>query len=267
MNVKISLVSHGHFHLIDELGGVEILSKEKWIEICIVDNIGEHGFEQWCYERGINYLKNDTCLGFGENNNKAFNHFYERNFEEANNWFFLVLNPDVLITVEQLKLLIETVHSNGIRFSCINLFKDTNNKIYDNSVRNYPSLLDFISSFILSQNKTILDKSLIERPLYVDWASGSFLLFDAKLYKALNGFDENYFMYCEDVDICLRANMIHDCKLTYLPHIQALHLAAHKNRKIFSKHFVWHIKSMCRYLMVKNRILISKYLNHLFYSQ
>ncbi|WP_230350757.1 glycosyltransferase [Lelliottia sp. WAP21] len=264
MQVNISVVSHGHFKLIKDLGSLDLLSNEQNVDVCIVDNIGEEGFASWCNERNINYIKNDIRHGFGENNNKAFNLFKSKYSSASQGWYFLVLNPDVYISPEQLHLLMKTVQTESITFSCINLFKDADYKVYDNSVRKYPSLLDFLSSFVFANNKTILNKSLIIAPRKVDWASGSFLLFEASLYESLNGFDEGYFMYCEDIDICLRANMLHNCKLTYLPDVKALHLAAHENRKIFSKHFIWHVKSMLRYLMVKNCISMRKNLKKLF---
>ncbi|MCS5449771.1 glycosyltransferase family 2 protein [Enterobacter huaxiensis] len=258
MHVNISVVSHGHFELIQQLGCIDSLAKKDWIDICIVDNVGEKGFKSWCSERNIFYIGNEVRLGFGENNNLAYKKFIEEKTINLQKDYFLVLNPDVVIDLVQLQNLLDTVISNSIEFSCINLYKDKEHDTYDNSVRKYPTLCDFLSSFILSKNKTIIDKSTIIEHREVDWASGSFLLFDVALYSALNGFDENYFMYCEDIDICLRANYMHNCKLMYLPEIHALHLAAHENRKLFSKHFIWHVKSMFRYLTIRNRLNIKK---------
>ncbi|EFE7755807.1 glycosyltransferase family 2 protein, partial [Escherichia coli] len=48
MQISISVVSHGHFNIIDTLGCIEKLSKKDWVKICIVDNIGETGFDVWC---------------------------------------------------------------------------------------------------------------------------------------------------------------------------------------------------------------------------
>lgn len=258
MQISISVVSHGHFSIIDTLGCIEKLSKKDWVKICIVDNIGESGFDAWCKERNIIYIKNNKKLGFGKNNNIAFKRLRNRTeYEECQ--YFLVLNPDVSITIEQLEKLILEVTENKIRFCCINLFKDLRYSEYDNSIRNYPGLWDFVSSFIFSINKTIVNKDCINRPKYVDWASGSFLLFDSRLYESLEGFDEKYFMYCEDIDICLRARLEKNCKLLYMPEIKAVHFAAHNNRRILSKHFIWHIRSIFRYLMVKNVLLAKRY--------
>jgi GT2 family glycosyltransferase len=56
----------------------------------------------------------------------------------------------------------------------------------------------------------------------VDWVQGSFLLIRGDLWKQLNGLDERYFMYAEDVDLCKR---IRDSgyKCCYLPHFRYLH--------------------------------------------
>ncbi|MEE9684331.1 glycosyltransferase family 2 protein [Lelliottia amnigena] len=254
MRVNLSIVSHGHFEIIKKIGSLEKLCGKEWVSICVVDNLCEYGFEEWCNELGINYLKNKTKCGFGENNNKAFNFFYKN--ECGCESFFLVVNPDVLVLPEQLEKLYNFVRNENIDFACINLFKDNNLSVYDNSIRKYPSLTDFLTSFIFSKNKTIIDKSTIFEPITVDWASGSFLLFKPSLYKKLYGFDERYFMYCEDIDICMRANFICGSKLVYIPSITAIHYAAHNNRKILSKHFFWHMKSMLRYLYRKNYIIL-----------
>ena len=42
----------------------------------------------------------------------------------------------------------------------------------------------------------------------VDVVSGCFLLIDAKLWSKLNGFDERFFLYSEEVDLCLRARLL-----------------------------------------------------------
>ncbi len=40
---------------------------------------------------------------------------------------------------------------------------------------------------------------------YVDFVSGGFVVFRKSLFEKLNGYDTDYFMYVEDMDICMRA--------------------------------------------------------------
>ncbi|HCL5277181.1 TPA: glycosyltransferase family 2 protein [Salmonella enterica] len=189
-------------------------------------------------------------LGFGANNNYIYK-TNKKNKKIKDDDYIIILNPDVNVTTCVIKELINTMHKDNISIASINLYKDDNFTLFDNSIRNWPTFKDFFSSFIGKKNKSIIDKNLIHEPVHIDWAAGSFLALSASLYNKLKGFDEGYFMYCEDIDICYRASILQE-RMMYYPHFKAVHYAAHANRKIFSKHFFWHLKSICRFLLIKN---------------
>ncbi|WP_064662381.1 glycosyltransferase family 2 protein [Pseudoalteromonas sp. MQS005] len=245
----IGVVSHGHFNIIKKLGCLAHLSLNH-IEVGILDNVGEEGFEEYCKHHGIDYLKNSVAKGFGENNNILFNYAYKQGYLDENG-YFLVLNPDVAIAFNMLQNLVYKAYKCRDELVAINLFKNSEFTESDPSVRNFPGFIDFAKSLLLGVNPTLLDKSVIKERTTVDWAAGSFLLIKAAVYKRLNGFDERYFMYCEDLDICWRAKHSLGVNLYFYPEVKALHQAQHANRKIISKHFFWHIKSVFRYLLLK----------------
>lgn len=247
MSIVISVVSHNHFKIIKTLQSLENLAPH--FEIFLIDNIKESGLQEWCRTYNINYLSNNIKLGFGENNNKIFNTAFKEGIGD-DDWF-LVLNPDVVVKKEHIFELVERMRHDRVRLATVNLYKDNEFKIYDNAVRHFPSMADFVKSYLTGYNPTIIDKSQITEPSKVDWASGSFLMFQALLYKQIGGFDKGYFMYCEDIDICLRSTALQKEKVTFYPTVKALHFAAHSNRKLLSKSFFWHVKSMIRYLWVK----------------
>jgi len=249
VKVFISIVSHNHFSVIKKLASLPRLAQ--YFNVILIDNVNEAGLAEWCGQNNIKYLSNKEKKGFGENNNIVFEFCQKNEGIKSDDWF-LVLNPDVAIEPEVITKLICDMQENNQKIAAINLFKDFECTKYDNSIRNYPSALDFVSSYIFGVNKTIIDKSKIVHPTAVDWASGSFLMFRSDLYQQLGGFDTRYFMYCEDIDICFRANQHHDQKVIYYPQHQAIHLAAHSNRKLLSKSFVWHVKSIIRFLCYKN---------------
>jgi N-acetylglucosaminyl-diphospho-decaprenol L-rhamnosyltransferase len=256
MKIFISVVSHGHDILISEIGCLAELSKHPQVELVIKNNqkLNTDSLTKLSRDNNIHLLDECHGMGFGDNNNYVYKWCIEKLNMLEDDWF-LVLNPDVLVNASSIFDLINRAIDNHHEFATINLYKDNEYQIYDNCVRTFPTLLDFVSSYIGLGNKTILDKKNFFKEQKVDWAAGSFLLFKSSLYRDLGGFDSNYFMYCEDIDICWRAQKLKDKSLMFYPDIKAIHYAEHANRSLFSKHFIWHVKSMIRYLLITYRII------------
>ena len=51
-------------------------------------------------------------------------------------------------------------------------------------------------------------KSFYKNKQAVDWVTGAFLLVRKKVLDKISGFDEDYFMYAEEVDFCFRAKKL-----------------------------------------------------------
>ncbi|HIF9150946.1 TPA: glycosyltransferase family 2 protein [Photobacterium damselae] len=247
-NIYIAVVSHNHFDLIKSLGCIDKLSQLKNVKIVIKTNTNESKniFKQ---RENIFIIDEPSYLGFGNNNNIIFDYCCS-NLNMINTDYFVILNPDVIINNDNLISLIRKLKEDRVKLAAINLFKDENYTIFDNSIREFPTLKTFVKSFLGKGNDSIYDKSKINSIKKIDWAAGSFLAFEVSHYNKLKGFDTRYFMYCEDIDICYRS-MLLGVKVTYYPDIKALHLAKHANRKIFSKHFLWHLSSAIRFLRVQ----------------
>lgn len=201
--------------------------------------------KNYCHQNNITLLYSTKTKGFGANNNDIFR-YAKRHLSMKTGDFFLVLNPDVEIHLSDINRLIHDAIKQSSNITAINLYKDTKFTIYDNSIRYYPKFLTPLKSLIGIKRNDFYDKTRIKQPISIDWAAGSFLLFTVDCYQVLNGFDERYFMYFEDADICTRANN-ENFNVQYFPHIKAVHYAAHNNRKLFSKHLIWYILSAIRY--------------------
>lgn len=247
--IYLSIVSHGHGNLIRENKELCSLLKCNNIILVIKNNCLDKALVDFCVDKKIYLIDSDYGLGFGKNNNFVFK-FCENYLAMKKDDFFMVVNPDVYIEEEKIQLLAEKMSKNKTLISAINLFKDKNFSQPDLSIRTFPSFISFIKSFLFKENSTVLDKNVIHKSISIDWAAGSFLAFKAGYYQSLGGFDEKYFMYCEDIDICYRSNR-KGGEVIYYPDITAIHLAKHANRKILSKHFFWHIKSAIRFLLTK----------------
>lgn len=81
-------------------------------------------------------------------------------------------------------------------------------------------------------------------PFEVPFGQGSFLVIRTDLWKSLNGFDDRFFMYLEDADLCRRVN--ENSKLMYCPDAIVIHKwekESHRNKALFKVH----IQSMIKY--------------------
>jgi N-acetylglucosaminyl-diphospho-decaprenol L-rhamnosyltransferase len=83
-------------------------------------------------------------------------------------------------------------------------------------------------------------------PLEVDWIAGMFMLFRREAYAAVGGFDEGYFLYYEDVDICRRLHA-KGFRVVYDPRTEIVHDARRASRGS-PRLALHHLKSVLRFL-------------------
>lgn len=257
MNIYISIVSHNNWNMIKDNHELLCINQLDNVKVCIKDNTGEAELMAFCRDNQIDYLSESKGLGFGANNNYVFKYVQEK-FSPLKEDIFLLLNPDVYLSLEQFSILNGELSTYSQQAFTVDLFKDSNFSIRDPFIRSFPRAFDFFSSFVLKKNNTIIDR---EKPINqpIDWCAGSFMGFNMETYLRLKGFDEGYFMYCEDIDICYRAKKL-EINFKYFENIQALHLAQHSNRKFMSKSFRWHLKSIFRYLFISRLPKLSSFL-------
>jgi len=87
-------------------------------------------------------------------------------------------------------------------------------------------------------------------PVPVDWIAGMFMLFRRETYEAVGGFDEDYFLYYEDVDICWRLHA-KGYSVIYDPWAEITHDAQRASRGNL-RLAAHHLASIFRYLWRKS---------------
>jgi hypothetical protein len=80
----------------------------------------------------------------------------------------------------------------------------------------------------------------------VDWVSGACLLHRRQLIQEIGELDEQFFMYNEDVDFCLRAKKA-GWKVHYHPGMRVLHHIAGSSRQVPVRMIIERHRSMWRY--------------------
>lgn len=126
--------------------------------------------------------------------------------------FLFLVNPDVVVTAGALTALVNTLDADGGVGIVGPMIRTPDGRRYP-SARRFPSLRDALGHAFLGvlwpQNPFTRRYRMLDwdenRASDVDWLSGSCLLVRRAAWDALGGFDESYFMYAEDVDLCWRA--------------------------------------------------------------
>lgn len=94
-------------------------------------------------------------------------------------------------------------------------------------------------------------------PVAADWLLGAFLLMRRTMLDEIGGWDEGYRHYCEDIDLCYRALQA-GWERWYVPAAVVTHdYAAVIDRSFLSRHTLWHLRGMARFVRKHPERLLS----------
>ena len=162
----------------------------------------------------------------------------------------MILNPDVRFHPEILEKLVLKMESNESFSMIAPRVLNSNNELL-HTARRYPSLFELIFRFLgIFKKFTIRGEYKNQnhkQSFSPDFVQGSFMLFKTEDLLRLEGFDERYFMYMEDVDICRKIDLSGKRKL-YFPATEIIHTHRKGSSKEFRLFFI-HISSIIKYFM------------------
>ncbi|RLC35941.1 glycosyltransferase family 2 protein [Candidatus Falkowbacteria bacterium] len=179
-------------------------------EIIVVDNNSQDNSREFLennFGNKIKLINNKTNKGFGAGNN--------RGARTAMGEYLFFLNSDTLINNDIFKQIENYLINNkevGILAPELKL-KDGCRQ--PDVFGRFPNIKNTIFNK-LSVNATCNDQD-------IDWVSGAALVIRKNLFAQLKGFDENFFMYFEDIDLCKRIKEL-GYKIMVLPEISVVHL-------------------------------------------
>lgn len=123
--------------------------------------------------------------------------------------YFLILNPDTVVTEKSLYDLLSVSKSNSsfIITSCRQITEKGKESIAWGPFPELNSLTGIARAICKTGYKSqVRQKEGFPADIFFpDWISGSVVMISAENYKRLGGFDEDFWMYFEDVDLCRRA--------------------------------------------------------------
>jgi N-acetylglucosaminyl-diphospho-decaprenol L-rhamnosyltransferase len=229
--VSVSIVSHGHGQMVGNLVA-RLQSYPEVGRIILTRNIPD--CDEVVETENTLIIQNVAPKGFGSNHNAAFAH--------STTPFFCVLNPDIELPANPFTALLAAMDGSSAALIAPSVVNSAG--VAEDSARSFPTLRQLTTKLLGGHDgRYALEPN--QEPMPVDWVAGMFMLFRANDYNAIGGFDEKFFLYYEDVDICTRlwkaGRPIKVC-----PQVQVVHDAQRASRKNwqFKK---WHAASMARY--------------------
>jgi GT2 family glycosyltransferase len=233
--ISISVVSHSQMALVLLLmQDLQAFCVGNSLELILTINQHEEvSFSEQEFSFPISVIRNPSPQGFGVNHNHAF--------RRASGDFFCVLNPDVRLRANPFPGLLDCFAEKATGLAAP-LVTNARGGI-ENSARRVPSPMKLAKKVLGVQAPP--DYAIGEEKLKPDWVAGMFMLFPSAIYRQLGGFDERYFLYYEDVDICLRLHL-QGIQVLLCPRVQVIHHAQRSSHTDF-RYFRWHLASMLRF--------------------
>ena len=171
-----------------------------WIsaEVVIINNDDEDLDEM------AECFRNDpVCRVIELNQNVGFGRAHNLGLKSARGEYVLFLNPDTKVLPGALGSLLDTFSKNEKAGMVGPLLVGAGGEIQPDCFGARKTPFSMIGEKIYSFPKTSVEAS--DKALEVDWVSGGAMMARREFFEKIGGFDENYFMYFEDVDLCRRA--------------------------------------------------------------
>jgi len=246
--ITVSIVIY-HNSLSRMQGLLGLLQRETCIEHWIVvDNGCSDEIRDAVQEMGGTYLRPGKNLGFGGGHNLAL-----KQLADVDTPYHLILNPDIVFDEDALSRLAGVMDSHpdvGLVMPKVH-YPDGSHQYL---CKLLPAPIDLVlRRFLPGPWKSLARKRTAsyelrfldpDAPAYVPSLSGCFMFARRSVLETVGGFDERFFLYMEDVDLCRR--MLDVSKLLYWPGVTVEHvhqMGSYRSRKLL----LLHIRSAVKY--------------------
>ena len=252
-DVSIVIVSLNTRDVLREsLESVRGNSRSQRVQTIVVDNNSRDG-SQKMVEREfpeVLLIRSQVNLGFGGANNLGF--------QSAQGRYIVLLNSDAFLTEGALERSVEHMDQNrnaGLGGGRL-IGRDGS---WQPSARKFPTILDDLivrtglaarfphSRFFGRFDRTWAD---VMEAAEVDWVPGAYSIIRAEVLSTVGAFDERFFLYSEEIDLCKRVKALGH-SVCYWPDIAIVHIGGESSRqmktlelsKVGSQLTLWRMRS------------------------
>ena len=235
--LTLSIVSHGHHaHVAKLLQHLARLDRSDF-EVILTLNLPEPvAVDALPYP--VRLIHNSAPKGFGANHNAAF-------LESAGD-YFVILNPDIELPEDPFGPLLELAQRDSLNI-CAPLIVDADGQVED-SARNFPTPYGLFKRLLCRLlGRPILPDALRQDndTLQPDWVAGMFVMVPRAIYQQLGGFNDDYFLYFEDVEFGARARLA-GCHILVCKRARVIHQAQRDSHRQL-RFMWWHVQSAAKF--------------------
>ena len=201
---------------------VEPLSGIRGINVIVVDNASHDGSLETIGDLGVDAVRLELNTGFANGCNVGWHRGTSR--------YVLFLNPDATVAEESLHRLVDVLRQRPTTALVAPRIISPDGEL-QLSLRRFPQLRStYAQAFYLHRlapRASWVDE-IVRWPEHYDragpqeWVSGACVLVRRSVLEQLGGWDDGFFLYCEDIDLCRRAANL-GLEVYYEPDAMAVH--------------------------------------------
>jgi N-acetylglucosaminyl-diphospho-decaprenol L-rhamnosyltransferase len=242
--LSVIVVNYQHWldtaHLVRQLR-TSTCSRQGSAEIVVVDN---HSPVDRVARR-LRRLPGVSLRRFGSN--RGFAKAVNEGWRLSRGEWLLLLNPDVTLPpgfLDEALALCDRMSREQPRLGIIGLQLRNADGSQQYSAGPFPTLPGTLARLLLPRSRRKYYANLTHRREAVDWVTGCCLLVRRECLKQLSGFDRDFFLYYEDVDLCRRASQ-QGWAVTFEPGLSVVHHYPLHSRRVPS-----HLRLITRHALL-----------------
>ena len=224
------------------------------LEVIVVDNDSKDGSEQMVNEAypQVRFIANKENVGFSRANNQGIT--------QAQHAYTLILNPDTIIQEDTLTHCARYMEAHPEVGALGVKMVDGSGAYLPESKRGFPTPMSAL--FKLTGLSKVFSKSAFFNSYYqghldndetheIEVLTGAFCFMPTPLLQEIGGFDEDYFMYGEDIELSYQVKE-RGYKLVYYPQTQIIHFKGESTKKLSRRYLQSFYGAMGIYAQKRN---------------
>ncbi len=210
----------------------KLVVKDVGLQIVIVDNASKIPFTLTSLEKkdsSSHVLRSETNLGFTGGNNLGISFALSHNAD-----YILLINNDTIVEKQMLEFLISSIEKENVGLAVPKIYFAKGHEFHLDRYKKEElgkviwfagGDIDWKNGVSFHRGVDEVDKGQYDKEEPIGFATGCCMLFKKEVFERIGMFDNTYFLYFEDADICERVKRA-GYKIMYQPKAIMWHITA-----------------------------------------